>query len=111
MTYWARVHDPDGDGWHYFEFRIDGHATRSIELQGSLGEPVAAATKAEWDAALLAGTDDDYLATFGAPPDMPLHVWEEIELEDITADDFETVWLPARAACEARARARPTPEP
>lgn len=110
MTRWTRIHDAFSDRWFYDEIGVDRHATRHIELQGPERTATAAAIRTEWNAALHAGTADDYYAVFGATPDMPVHVWEEIELEDITAEDFEAVWVTARAACEARAHARLTPE-
>lgn len=110
MTRWTRIHDIFTGGWFFYEFRDDGHATRHVELQGPERTPVAAAVRAEWVAALHAGTANEYYAAFGATPDMPVHVWEDTDLEDITAQEFEAVWTAARVACEKRARTLSAPE-
>lgn len=102
MTRWTRDHDASSDRRFYYELGDDGYTLRHVELRGPERKPAAAAVKAEWDAALLAGTADDYYAAFGATPDMPAHVWEDTDSEDITAEEFERVWATARAACEAR---------
>jgi hypothetical protein len=85
--------------------------TRQTELQGPERIPIAAAIREEWIAALPGGTADRYRPVFGATADLPLHVWEDVELEDVAAEEFEAVWIKARAACEARARRHSTPEP
>ncbi len=69
---------------------------------------IAAASLAEWEAAQQAGTLRDYEAIFGATAEVPAHEWDAHEPHDLTVGEFETVWLTARAACQARARVRPT---
>ncbi|MGW3667451.1 hypothetical protein [Streptomyces sp. NPDC005141] len=108
MTRWFRSYWAEEDIWFYFEVDPDGWVTRQVELEGPLEKPVAAASSAEWEAAQQAGTLRDYEATFGFTAEMPVHEWNTYEPQDLTAGAFETVWLTARASCQARARARST---
>ncbi|MEV8059500.1 hypothetical protein AB0P37_24270 [Streptomyces antimycoticus] len=106
MTRWFRSYWAEEDTWFYFEVDADGWVARQVELQGPLKKPIAAASLAEWGAAQQAGTLGDYEATFGGTAEVPVHEWDGYEPQDLTAAEFETVWLTARAACQASARAR-----
>ncbi|MEV7888336.1 hypothetical protein ACWD3I_38195 [Streptomyces sp. NPDC002817] len=108
MTRWFRSYWAEEDTWFYFEVDADGWVTRQVELHGPFEKPVAAASSTEWEAARQAGTLRDYEATFGATAEAPVHAWDAHEPQDLTAKEFETVWLTARATCQARARARST---
>jgi hypothetical protein len=108
MTRWFRSYWAEEDTWFYFEVDADGWVTRQVELQGPLEKPVAAASLAEWEAAQQAQTLADYEATFGAAAEVPVHEWDAHEPQVLTATDFESVWLTARATCRATARARST---
>ncbi|CAM5693452.1 hypothetical protein ACWGKK_14590 [Streptomyces chartreusis] len=110
MTRWFRSYWAEEDTWFYVEADADGWVTRQVELQGALEKPVAAASSTEWEAAQRAGTLADYEATFGATAEVPIHEWDPHAPLDLTAGEFETVWLTARATCQARARARSTHE-
>ncbi|MGW3425964.1 hypothetical protein [Streptomyces phaeochromogenes] len=105
MTRWLRSYWAEEETWFYFEVGADGWVSRQVELQGPLEKPVAAASLAEWQAAQQAGALADYEATFGATAEVPVHEWDAHEPQDLTAQEFETVWLTARAICRAKARA------
>ncbi|MFM9705585.1 hypothetical protein [Streptomyces galilaeus] len=102
MTRWFRSHWAEEDTWFYFEVDADGQ----VELQEPLEKPVAAASLAEWEAAQQSGTLAEYEVTFGATEEVAVHEWDGHEPQDLTAGEFEAVWLTARATCRARARAR-----
>lgn len=108
MTRWLRSYWSEEDIWFYFEVSAGGWVARQVELQGPLGEPLAAASSAEEEAAQQAGTLADYEATFGGTAQVPLHEWDAHGPQALTATEFEAVWITARAACRARARARST---
>ncbi|MEV6020354.1 hypothetical protein [Streptomyces sp. NPDC051997] len=110
MTRWFRSYWAEEDTWFYCEVDTDGQVTRQAELRGPLEKPIAAASQIEWEAAQRAGTLTDYETTFGATAEVPVQEWEAHEPQDLTAPQFETVWRTARAACQARARARPPHE-
>ncbi|MDX3262910.1 hypothetical protein PV336_27400 [Streptomyces sp. MI02-2A] len=107
MTRWFRSYWAEEDIWFYFEADADGWVTRQVELQGPLESPVAAASSTEWEAARQAGTLAGYETMFGATAEVPVHEWDPHEPQDLTAGEFETVWLRARATCQARARVGP----
>jgi hypothetical protein len=108
MTRWFRSYWAEEDTWFYFEVDAVGRVTRQVELQGPLEKPLGAASLAEWEAAQQAGTLADYEARFGATAEVPVHEWDAHAPQDLTAAEFEAVWLTARATCRARARARST---
>ncbi len=108
MTRWFRSYWAEEDTWFYFEVDDDAWVTRQVELQGPLEKPIAAASLAEWEAAQQTGTLADYGATFGFTAEVPVHEWDAHEPQELTAVEFETVWLTARAACQAGVRARST---
>lgn len=102
MIFWFRCYWAGDDTWYYFEVGPDGWVTRQVELLGPDKSPVVAASLDEWTAAEQAGTLADYEATFGATADVAVEDWEGYEPEDISAEEFETVWAMARTACQAR---------
>jgi hypothetical protein len=106
MTRWFRCHWAEEGTWFYLEADADGWVTRQVELRGPLGKPVAAACLAEWEAARRAGTLADHEATFGGTAEIPVGEWDGHEPRDLTAEEFEAVWLAARAARRAGARWR-----
>ncbi|MFG3589475.1 hypothetical protein [Streptomyces sp. NPDC047990] len=106
MTRWFRNYWAEEDTWFYFEAGADGWITRQVELQGPLEKPVTAASSTEWEAAQQAGALADYEATFGITAEIPVHEWDPYAPQDLAADEFEAVWLAARATCQARARVR-----
>ncbi|MFE5142331.1 hypothetical protein ACFRDV_32500 [Streptomyces fagopyri] len=106
MTRWFRSYWAEEDTWFYFEAGADGWVSRQVELQGPLEKPVVAASLTEWEAARQAGTLADYEATFGITAEIPVHEWDLHAPQDLAADEFEAVWLTARATCQSRARAR-----
>ncbi|MGW6357938.1 hypothetical protein ACWFR5_22905 [Streptomyces sp. NPDC055092] len=108
MRHWFRSYWTEEDTWFYFEIDADGWVARQVELQGPLEKPLAAASLAEWQAAQQAGTLADYEATFGATAENPVQEWDGHEPHALTLDEFETVWITARAACRAGARNRST---
>jgi hypothetical protein len=101
MTRWFRSYWAEEDIWFYFEAGADGWVTRQIELQGPSAKPIAAASLAEWEAAQQTGTHGDYEAAFGATAEVPVHEWDDHQPEDLTAAEFETIWITARAARQA----------
>ncbi|MFJ5811690.1 hypothetical protein [Streptomyces sp. NPDC093093] len=106
MQHWFRSYWTEEDTWFYFEVDADGWVTRQVELQGPLETPIAAASLAEWQAAQEAGTLADCEPTFGATAEVPLQEWDGYEPYDLTREEFETVWLAARAACRDGSRSR-----
>ncbi|MBQ0850264.1 hypothetical protein J8N05_18910 [Streptomyces sp. BH-SS-21] len=108
MTRWFRSYWAEDNTWFYFEVDADGWVTRQVELQGPLEKPVTAVASAEWEAARQAGTLADYEAMFGATAEVPVHEWDAHEPQDLTAGEFEIIWLTARAICQAKARTRST---
>ncbi|MFJ8769585.1 hypothetical protein [Streptomyces clavifer] len=108
MRRWFRSYWTEEDTWFYFEVDADGWVTRQVELQGPLEKPIAAASLAERQAAQTAGTLAGYEKAFGATAEVPVHEWDDHEPHDLTLEEFETVWLAARTACQAEARNRST---
>ncbi|MGC0334956.1 hypothetical protein RKD23_008033 [Streptomyces sp. SAI-170] len=106
MRHWFRSYWTEEGTWFYFEVDADGWVTRQVELQGPSAKPIAAASLAEWQAARTAGTLADCEKTFGAAAEVPVHEWDNHELHGLVLEEFETVWLAARTACQARARNR-----
>ncbi|MFF4755269.1 hypothetical protein ACWD5R_35300 [Streptomyces sp. NPDC002514] len=108
MTRWFRSYWAEEDTWFYFEVDAGGWVTRQVELQGLHEKPVAAACLADWEAAQQAGSLADYEATSGATAEAPVREWDGHEPQDLTAEEFETVWLTARATRRAGAPPRST---
>jgi len=108
MTRWFRAYWAEEDTWFYFEVDAEGWVIRQVDLQGPLERPLSAASLAEWQAAQQSGALADYETTFGATAEVPVHEWNGHEPHAITDEEFEAIWLTARAACRARARIRAT---
>ncbi|MFI5808593.1 hypothetical protein [Streptomyces sp. NPDC051561] len=102
MTRWFRRYWAEEDVWFYFEASADGWVTRQVEFQGPSAKAITAASLAEWEVAQRAGTSGDYEATFGTTAEVPVHEWDDHEPQELTADEFETVWNTARAARQGR---------
>ncbi|GGT22181.1 MULTISPECIES: hypothetical protein [Streptomyces] len=107
MTQWFRCYWDEEDMWFCFEVDSDGWVTRQVELRGPHEEPVAAASLAEWEAALADGTLEAYESVFGATAEVPVQEWDGHDPHDLGVDEFEAIWLAARTACRARARINP----
>ncbi|MEV7304350.1 hypothetical protein [Streptomyces clavifer] len=108
MKHWFRSYWAEEDTWFYFEIDADGWVARQVELQGPPQTPIAAASLAEWQLAQQAGTLADYESTFGGTAEVPLQEWEGPEPYDLTLEEFEAIWLTARAACREGSRNRAT---
>ncbi|MFI8280753.1 hypothetical protein ACIGBH_38870 [Streptomyces sp. NPDC085929] len=108
MKHWFRSYWTEEDTWFYFEIDADGWVTRQVELQGPHEKPIAAASLAEWQDAQQAGTLADYESMFGATAEVPLQEWDGHEPHDLTLEEFEAIWLTARAACREGSRNRAT---
>ncbi|MET8983205.1 hypothetical protein ABZX85_47305 [Streptomyces sp. NPDC004539] len=106
MTRWFRSYWAEDDTWFYVEADAGGGVTRQVELRGPLQKPVAAAASVEEEAARRAGTLVGYEATFGATAGVPVGDWDGYAPQDLTAEEFEAVWVTARAACVTSARVR-----
>ncbi|MEU3901715.1 hypothetical protein [Streptomyces sp. NPDC045251] len=104
MKHWFRGYWAEEDTWFYCEVDADGWVTRQVELQGPHEKVIAAASLAEWQAAQQAGTLADYESTFGGTAEEPLHEWDGHHPHDLTLEEFEAIWLTARAACRGRSR-------
>jgi len=84
------------DLWFYFELDEEGWVTRQVELEGSSGRPVTAASISEWFEELEAGRIQLYQARFGGLADKPISQDELGEYELVVGDDFEELWRRAR---------------
>ncbi|MFE1943044.1 hypothetical protein [Streptomyces massasporeus] len=82
--------------WFYFEVGAEGWVTRQVELQGSERTPIPAASLDEWQQAHDAGRLDEYDRRFGITAELPLSEWEGHKPEQLTSEEFEEVWGPAR---------------
>lgn len=69
---------------------------RQVELEGPELTPIAAASLAEWQRADDAGCLDEYDSRFGITAELPVSEWEGHDPEQLTSEDFEEVWGPAR---------------
>lgn len=100
MPVWIRAYDEDQDLWQYFEGDEEGRVTRQVDLLGEDGTPVAAASLEE---VLRFQERSDitvmirYRQRYGAIAEGritgregPGHAGE------ISAEEFERVWLDAR---------------
>ncbi|MFX4291864.1 hypothetical protein [Streptomyces bohaiensis] len=102
MTTWMRCHWDEEDTWFYFEVDAEGCVTRQVELEGPELIPVAAASLAEWRRARDAGRLGDYDSSFGITAELPVWEWEGHEPEQLTFEEFEDVWGPARQRIASR---------
>jgi hypothetical protein len=96
MTQWFRSYWDEEDVWFYFEVDDDGWVARQIELQGSDGRPIAAASLTEWQAAVDSGDVGRYEAIYGRTADQPVQEWEGHNPQPLTLADFEDAWTRAR---------------
>ncbi|WP_312876717.1 hypothetical protein [Streptomyces bohaiensis] len=102
MTTWMRCHWDEEDTWFNFEVDAEGCVTRQAELEGPELIPVAAASLAEWQRARDAGRLGDYDSSFGITAELPVSEWEGHEPEQLTFEEFEDVWGPARQRIASR---------
>jgi hypothetical protein len=58
--------------------------------------PIAAASPAEWQRARDAGHFDEYDSGFGITAELPVSEWKGHDREQLTFEEFEDVWGPAR---------------
>lgn len=99
---WFRSYWKEEDIWFYFEVDSEGWVTRQIELQGPEMAPIAAASLAEWQRAYDAGRLDQYDSRFGITAELPVSEWEGHDPEQLTSEEFEEVWGPARRQIASR---------
>ncbi|MFJ7421828.1 hypothetical protein ACIQXD_24930 [Streptomyces uncialis] len=97
-----RCHWDEEDTWFSFEVDADGCVTRQVELVGHALIPIAAASLAEWQRARDAGRLDEYDGRFGITAELPVSEWEGHEPEQLTFEEFEDVWGPARGQIASR---------
>lgn len=97
-----RCYWDEEDTWFYFEVDADGWVTRQVELEGPELIPIAAASLAEWQGARDAGRLDEYDSRFGITAELPVSEWEGHEPEQLTFEQFEEVWGPARCQIASR---------
>ncbi|NJQ16299.1 hypothetical protein HCN52_15480 [Streptomyces bohaiensis] len=97
-----RCHWDEEDTWFNFEVDAEGCVTRQAELEGPELIPVAAASLAEWQRARDAGRLGDYDSSFGITAELPVSEWEGHEPEQLTFEEFEDVWGPARQRIASR---------
>jgi hypothetical protein len=108
---WLSSYWDEEDILFYFEADEDGVVLRQVELQGPTRTPIGAASLAELPDARSYGSDAvvEYETTFGALAEHPISEWDPgFPHEDISADEFEAVWMQAR---RERGRARDIREP
>ena len=99
---WFRTYFEDDDVWQYFEDGGDGWATRQVDLRGSDG---TALTAASFDEVVRIRDGGDlaamrrYELQFGVLAETVLEGWRDAPgAEEITEAEFEQIWVPARGA-------------
>lgn len=102
MPVWIRVYDEDQDLWQYFEGDEEGWVTRQVNLQGRDGTPVTAASLDEV-LRFQERSDTDavgrYQQRYGVIAEGRLAGRERAgRVGEISAEEFERVWLDARRA-------------
>lgn len=90
------------DTWFYFEVDAEGMVTRQVELQGPELAPLAAASLDEWQRARHAGSLAAYENKYGLTAEPPVSEWEGHTPEQLTSEEFEEVWGPARRQIASR---------
>ncbi|WP_432149450.1 hypothetical protein [Streptomyces sp. bgisy029] len=95
--YWG-----EEDTWFYFEVDTEGWVIRQVELEGPELTPIAAASLAEWQRARDAGRLGDDDSRFGITAELPVSEWEGHDPEQLTFEEFEDVWGPARRQIASR---------
>lgn len=96
MTTWMRCYWDEEDTWFFFEVDAEGRVGRQVELEGAELTPVAAASLKEWQRASDAGRLDEYDSRFGITAELPVSEWAGHAPEQLTFEEFEEVWGPAR---------------
>ncbi|MGK5555868.1 hypothetical protein ACSNOI_30050 [Actinomadura kijaniata] len=104
--YWA-----DDDLWRYFEIDDEGFVRRQVELEGPDREANTACSLEEWEAALHAGTIDQYSETYGMVDEWNFARGDHDDPQPCGKAEFENVWEQARRACAAGSRSRPNQAP
>lgn len=102
VTTWMRCYWDEEDTWFYFEVDAEGWVIRQVELEGPELIPIAAASLAEWLRARDAGRLGDYDSRFGITAELPVSEWEGHDPEQLTFEEFEDVWGPARQRIASR---------
>ncbi|MFD3328830.1 hypothetical protein [Streptomyces sp. NPDC058701] len=97
-----RCYWDEEDTWFYFEVDAEGCVSRQVELEGPELTPIAAASLAEWQRAYEAGRLDEYGSRFGITAKVPVSEWEGHDPEQLTSEEFEEVWGPARLQIASR---------
>ncbi len=97
-----RCYWDEEDTWFYFEVDADGWVIRQVELVGPELTPITAASLAERQRARDEGRLDEYDSRFGIKAELPVSEWEGHDPEQLTFEEFEEVWGPARRRIEAR---------
>ncbi|MEU5582711.1 hypothetical protein ABZ791_28335 [Streptomyces huasconensis] len=97
-----RCYWDEEDTWFYFEVDVDGWVIRQVELAGPELTPITAASLAERQRARDEGHLDECDSRFGTTAELPVSEWEGHDPEQLTAEEFEEVWGPARRRIEAR---------
>lgn len=97
-----RCYWDEEDTRFYFEVDAEGWVTRQVELEGPDLVPVAASSLDEWQKARDEGRLAEYDSRFGMTAALPVSEWEGHDPEQLTLDQFEAVWAPARRQLAAR---------
>ncbi|MFF1627226.1 hypothetical protein [Streptomyces sp. NPDC058272] len=97
-----RCYWDEEDTWFYFEVDAEGRVIRQVELEGPELIPIAAASLAEWQRARDAGRLGDYDSRFGITAELPVSEWEGHDPEQLTFEEFEDGWGPARQQIASR---------
>lgn len=110
MLTYIRWYWPDDDLCYYEELDADNWALRHVELRGSDGAPIAAASLAETLVARNLGGVDAvrrYEERYGISPEAPfspLDSESEVAQEAISASEFEQIWQNARRHLDQQRR-------
>ncbi|MEW2143121.1 hypothetical protein AB0869_09925 [Micromonospora vinacea] len=111
MLTYVRWYWPDDDSWNYDELDADRWALRHVELRGSDGAFLAAASLAE---VLIArdsstpGAVTRYEQRYGIMPEAPIPPPDPIvepALESVPSEEFEHLWRDARRHLEQQTSA------
>ncbi|GAA0380712.1 hypothetical protein GCM10009541_24110 [Micromonospora gifhornensis] len=108
MLTYIRWYWSDDDRWNYDELDADRWALRHVELRGSDGVFVAAASLAEVLIARDSGTVgavSEYERRYGVVPEAPFPPPEPAlkpALESLSSGEFERLWRDARRHLEQR---------
>ncbi|MEU5726119.1 hypothetical protein ABZ783_30440 [Micromonospora sp. NPDC047738] len=106
MLTYVRWYWPDDDLWNYDELDADRWALRHVELRGSDGIFLAAASLAEVLIARDSGTVSavaEYERRYGVVPEAPFPPPGSVlepALESLSSGEFERLWRDARRQLE-----------